>query len=73
LLQRTQTTPGCDTRAPSLTECGGRADRRLRRVRGYCHRASARAYLVKHMGTHPECAVFRMRGDVAERLKAAVC
>ena len=73
MLQRTQTTPGCDTRAPSLTECGGRADRRLRRVPGPCHRAGARAYLGKHMGAHPESAVFRMHGDVAERLKAAVC
>jgi hypothetical protein len=25
------------------------------------------------MGTHPDCAVFCMHGDVAERLKAAVC
>jgi hypothetical protein len=41
--------------------------------RGPCQRAGARAYLKEHMGMHEECAVFHMRGDVAERLKAAVC
>jgi hypothetical protein len=65
LLQRTQTKHRGDTLVPNQTARPW--------PRGPCQRAGARAYLKEHMGMHEECAVFHMRGDVAERLKAAVC